>query len=129
MFHRDFLAPSGSGLGFRAGLPSFLSFLFSGIGRAMNSLLRMNVVETWFVAVWGLCWCNFEKTGRTLMLKNLHFAWGLGGCDVILVNADGRVVESGNHAELMALKGPVKQCLVKKLRWSFIFSKLYVLLT
>ena len=19
----------------------------------------MNVVETWFVAVWGLCWCNF----------------------------------------------------------------------
>lgn len=27
------------------------------------------------------------------------------GCDVILVNADGRVVESGNHSELMALKG------------------------
>jgi len=27
------------------------------------------------------------------------------GCDVILVNADGRVVESGNHAQLMALKG------------------------
>ena len=25
----------------------------------MNCLLRMNVVETWFVAVWGLCWCNF----------------------------------------------------------------------
>lgn len=27
------------------------------------------------------------------------------GCDVILVNADGRVVEQGNHNELMALKG------------------------
>ena len=27
------------------------------------------------------------------------------GCDVILVNADGRVVESGNHQELMGLKG------------------------
>ena len=26
----------------------------------MNSLLRMNVVETWFVAVRGLCWCNFS---------------------------------------------------------------------
>ena len=29
------------------------------MGRPMNSLLRMNVVETWFVAVWDLCWCNF----------------------------------------------------------------------
>ena len=28
------------------------------MGHGMNSLLRMNVVETWFVAVWGLCWCN-----------------------------------------------------------------------
>ena len=28
-----------------------------------------------------------------------------GGCDVILVNADGRVVEKGNHDELMAMKG------------------------
>eukprot|EP00434_Breviolum_minutum_P013893 symbB.v1.2.012251.t1/scaffold843.1/size158467/2 len=27
------------------------------------------------------------------------------GCDVILVNADGRVVESGTHSELMTLKG------------------------
>ena len=26
-------------------------------------------------------------------------------CDVILVNADGRVVESGTHNELMVLKG------------------------
>ena len=59
VFHRDFLAPSGSGLGFRGLSPFFLSFLFSGMGHPMNSLLRMNVVETWFVAVWGLCWCNF----------------------------------------------------------------------
>lgn len=27
------------------------------------------------------------------------------GCDVILVNADGRVVEQGNHDHLMSLKG------------------------
>ena len=47
----------GSGSG--ACPPSFLSFLFSGMGHPMNSLLRKNVVETWFVAVWGLCWCNF----------------------------------------------------------------------
>ena len=54
--HRDFLVPSGSGLG---GLsPFFLSLVISRIGGPMNSLLRMNVVETWFVAVWGLCWYN-----------------------------------------------------------------------
>ena len=58
MFHHDFLVPSGSGFGFRALSPPVLSFLFSGIGRPMSSLLRINVVETWFVAVWGLCWCN-----------------------------------------------------------------------
>ena len=29
----------------------------------------------------------------------------LGGCDIILVNADGRVVESGDHAQLMQQKG------------------------
>ena len=32
----------------------------------MTSLLRMNVVETWFVAVWGLCWCNFFLTNASL---------------------------------------------------------------
>ena len=59
MFHRDFLAPSGSGLGFRGLSPffSFVSFLRNGAPNEV--LLRMNVVETWFVAVWGLCWCNF----------------------------------------------------------------------
>ena len=59
VFHRGFwlLLVPGSGSG--GCLPSFLSFLFSGMGRPMNSLLRMNVVETWFVAVWGLCWCIF----------------------------------------------------------------------
>ena len=40
---------------FRARVPGLVSLLF---GHPMNSLLRMNVVETWFVAVWGLCWCN-----------------------------------------------------------------------
>ena len=50
MFHRDFLAPSGSGLGFRG---------LSRNGAPNEVLLRMNVVETWFVAVWGLCWYNF----------------------------------------------------------------------
>ena len=60
MLHHDFLVSSGSGLGFR-GLSPFFSFAsFSGMGRPMNSLLHMNVVETWFVAVWGLCRCNFE---------------------------------------------------------------------
>ena len=58
VFHRDFLAPSGSGLGFRGLSPffSFVSFLRNGAPNEV--LLRMNVVETWFVAVWGLCWCN-----------------------------------------------------------------------
>ena len=50
MFHRDFLAPSGSGLGFRG---------LSRNGAPNEVLLRMNVVETWFVAVWGLRWCNY----------------------------------------------------------------------
>ena len=54
MFHRDFLAPSGSGLGFR-GLSPFFSFVsFSRMGHPMIFLLRMNVAEIWFVAVWGL---------------------------------------------------------------------------
>ena len=44
---------------FRALSPPVLSFLFSRIRPPMTSLLHMNVVETWFVAVWGLCWCNF----------------------------------------------------------------------
>ena len=40
-------------LGCTAGL-IFFPFLFSGTGHPMNSLLRMNVVETWFVDV---CCC------------------------------------------------------------------------
>ena len=53
MFHRDFLVPSGSGLGFRGLSPffSFVSFLKNGVPNEV--FLRMNVVETWFVAVWG----------------------------------------------------------------------------
>jgi len=34
-----------------------------------------------------------------------HRLTTIQGCDMILVNADGRVVESGTHGELMALKG------------------------
>ena len=45
-----FLLVPGSGSG--PCLPSLLSFLFSGMGQPMSSLLHMNVVETWFVAVW-----------------------------------------------------------------------------
>ena len=70
MFHRDFLVLSGSGLGFR-GLSTFFS-LFSGMGRPMNSLFRMNVVETWFVAVWGLCWCNFGTGGDDNQQSIVH---------------------------------------------------------
>ena len=40
-----------------------------------------------------------------LWLIVLFFSLRNEGCDVILVNADGRVVESGNHAQLIALKG------------------------
>ena len=68
MFHRDFLAPSGSGLGFRGLSPSFLSFLFSGMGHPMNSLLRMNDVETWIIAVWGLCRCNIYDCSIVVLL-------------------------------------------------------------
>ena len=35
MFHRDFLAPSGSGLGFRGLSPFFSSLFFSGMGHPM----------------------------------------------------------------------------------------------
>ena len=79
LFHHHFLLPSGSSYGSGVCLPTFLSFLLSGKGFCpimivsllffrffsqewgypwINSLLRMSVVETWFVAVWGLCWCN-----------------------------------------------------------------------
>ena len=45
MFHRDFLAPSGSGLGFR-GLSPFFSFVsFLRNGAPHEFFLRMNVVE------------------------------------------------------------------------------------
>ena len=67
----DFLG-SGSG----ACLPSFLSFLFSGLGHPMNSFLRMNVVETWFVAVWGLCWCNLVQ-GRVQGLVSLLLSYSV----------------------------------------------------
>ena len=60
MFHRDFLAPSGSGLGFRGLSPFFYFVSFLRNGAPSEVFLRMNVVETWFVAVWGLCWCNFD---------------------------------------------------------------------
>ena len=43
----------------------------------MNSLLCMNVVETWFVAVWGLCWCNFEPL--EMRPPGLWFAMSKGG--------------------------------------------------
>ena len=43
------------------GIPPKLICFFSGTGRPMSSLLHMNVVETWFLAVWGLCWCNFSQ--------------------------------------------------------------------
>ena len=76
MFHRDFLVPSGSGSGSGACLPSFLSFLFSGMGCPMNSLLHMNVVETWFVAVWGLCWCNLVP-GRVPGFCSIIISWFL----------------------------------------------------
>ena len=40
------------------------------MGHPMNSLLGMNVVETWFVAVWGLCWCN-------IFIFTFMFTYGL----------------------------------------------------
>jgi len=44
------------------------------------------------------------REGRT-SFAIAHRLSTIQGCDVILVNADGRVVEKGNHEELMALKG------------------------
>ena len=71
-------------------LPSFLSFLFSGMGHPMNSLLRMNVVETWFVAVWGLCWCNYiflaNVTDLLLsFIKSLINFLAVSLCEIFLV--------------------------------------------
>ena len=92
MFHRDFLAPSGSGLGFRGLSPffSFVSFLRNGAPNEV--LLRMNVVETWFVAVWGLCWCNYSffspvvtvsRTCRWLpRLLSASHPGDMGNCDL-----------------------------------------------
>mmetsp|Transcript_37903 Transcript_37903/g.84730 ORF Transcript_37903/g.84730 Transcript_37903/m.84730 type:complete len:699 (-) Transcript_37903:43-2139(-) len=44
------------------------------------------------------------REGRT-SFAIAHRLSTIQGCDVILVNADGRVVESGTHAELMQQKG------------------------
>ncbi|CAE7751331.1 ABCB1, partial [Symbiodinium pilosum] len=44
------------------------------------------------------------RDGRT-SFAIAHRLSTISNCDVILVNADGRVVESGTHDELMALKG------------------------
>ncbi|CAE7381505.1 ABCB1, partial [Symbiodinium pilosum] len=44
------------------------------------------------------------REGRT-SFAIAHRLSTIQGCDVILVNADGRVVEKGNHDELMAMKG------------------------
>ena len=44
------------------------------------------------------------REGRT-SFAIAHRLSTIQGCDVILVNADGRVVEKGNHEELMELKG------------------------
>lgn len=44
------------------------------------------------------------RQGRT-SFAIAHRLSTIQNCDVILVNADGRVVEKGNHEELMALKG------------------------
>ena len=44
------------------------------------------------------------REGRT-SFAIAHRLSTIQGCDVILVNADGRVVEKGNHEELMTLKG------------------------
>ena len=66
MLRHDFLVSSGVGLGFE-GLSPFL--FFSGTGGPMKSSLHVNVVETWFVAVWGLCWCNFSGREMAEMLQ------------------------------------------------------------
>ena len=44
------------------------------------------------------------REGRT-SFAIAHRLSTIQGCDVILVNADGRVVEKGSHEQLMALKG------------------------
>ena len=97
------------GWGSGACLPSFLSFLFSGMGRPMNSLLHMNVVETWFVAVWGLCWCNSYSSYRSF-----------GSGDRILRGHSGE--DFCRHSRDFEPKqfGEVERCAWPKIGWIWL---------
>ena len=115
MFHRDFMVPSGSGSGSGACLPSFLSFLFSGMGCPMNSLLHMNLVETWFVAVWGLCWCNFVSSRSR---NSPPFEKQTCQALFLLASMDGESL--GHRGELLEMKHLVPRCSSRKEHHRFL---------
>ena len=70
LFYHDFVLFAGSGSG-------------SGFGfQTMNMELRMTFLETWILAVWGLCWRNFGGLSWVVDVPDMLCGWKFLEVDV-----------------------------------------------